>query len=193
MISLVAKIFISIVLFQEISLAQGTPTAVPPVPSPDNQSAPTPPPPTPTAVTEELTDSGMVMKKNNFSYDGNEGRDPFKVFREIPFAPDPNGKPNPGSTNPNPQPVMTEGILTAIVPGDVTIVGILNKKEDPIVLVKVRNVKGIFKLKMNSRIGRNEGRVIDIQKDKMTVEQVRDFDGQKFTEKVEMKIREKKR
>jgi Tfp pilus assembly protein PilP len=99
----------------------------------------------------------------------------------------------PSGINPNPAPILTEGILTAAVPGDINVVGILFRKDDPIALVKVRNVKGLFKLKVNSRIGRSEGRVIEIQRDRFIVEQVRDFDGQKFTEKVELKIRERKR
>ncbi|MBL7545506.1 MAG: pilus assembly protein PilP [Bdellovibrionaceae bacterium] len=146
--------------------------------------------PFPTTMTEELNDAnGIVLKKNNFIYDGAEGRDPFKVYRELQLF-----NPTDGS-NPAVKvgPVIVEkSIRTAAVPGDIVILGILYKKNDPIALVKVRDVKGLNKLRLNSPVGRNEGKVIEIHKDRIVIEQVRDFDGQKFTEKVTLKVREKK-
>ncbi len=135
--------------------------------------------------------SAIVMKKNSFTYDGNEGRDPFKIFREIPIfipgvtATDPKSKPE--------MPVILEkNIRTALVPNEIVVMGILYKKKDPIALVAVKGIKGLNKLKVNSPIGRNEGKVIEIRKDQIIIEQVKDFDGQKFTEKIVLKVRQKK-
>ena len=135
-------------------------------------------------------DSGLVIKENRFTYDGNEGRDPFKIYKEPIIL---NGPPQDPTLGQGDKPIITEkNIKTALVPSEVTVLGILYKKVDPIALVAVKGVKGINQLKLNSLIGRNEGRVIDIKKDQIVIEQVKDFDGQKYTEKVVLKVRQKK-
>lgn len=133
----------------------------------------------------------LVIKGNNFTYDGTEGRDPFKIYREIPVIIPGQGPEDPKKADqPN---LLEKNIRTALVPNEVVLQGILYKKNDPIALVSVKGLKGINQLKVNSPIGRNEGKVVEIQKDKVIVEQVKDFDGQKFTEKVILVLREKKK
>lgn len=172
----------------------------PPVPDPNSglnvqnptaNPAPTEATPTPPApgVEEMLDASGLVINKNSFNYDGAEGRDPFKVYREYV---QPNTNPG-GTAGVNPFPTgLEKTIRTAVVPDDIAVQGILFKKNDPIALVIVKGVKGLNKLKVNSPVGRNEGKVIEIRKDRIVIEQVKDFDGQKFSEKIELKVREKK-
>lgn len=138
---------------------------------------------------EELLDgSGLVINKNVFTYDGAEGRDPFKVYREYvqPIS--------TGTVTGNISNIQVNGknIRSVVVPDDIVVQGILYKKRDPIALVVIKGVKGLNKLKINSPIGRNEGKVIDIQPNKIVIEQVKDFDGQKFTEKVVLEVRAKK-
>lgn len=136
--------------------------------------------------------SGLVIKKNSFTYDGNEGRDPFKIFREIPIIIG-NQNPNDGKDVAKPIPTFSEkNIRTAIIPNEVTVLGILYKKVDPIALISVKGVKGLNKLKVNSPIGRNDGKIIEIKKDQVVIEQIKDFDGQKFTEKIVLKVRQRK-
>lgn len=139
----------------------------------------------------EQQNSEIAMKEKIFSYDGNEGRDPFKIYRENPIFPDPNSVDLKGNSTTDLS-YLEKNIRTAIVPSEVSLMGILYKKVDPIALIAVKGVKGLNQVKINSPIGRNEGKVIDIQKDRIVIEQVRDFDGQKFTEKVVLKVREKK-
>tara|TARA_B110001454_G_scaffold219196_1_gene251401 strand:+ start:14410 stop:15012 length:603 start_codon:yes stop_codon:yes gene_type:complete len=142
---------------------------------------------------EELLDgSGLVINKNIFSYDGNEGRDPFKIYREYIQPTTVTGTSGSGGSTGTSIQSTTKNIRSVVVPDDVVVQGILYKKKDPIALVMIKGVKGLNKLKLNSPIGRNDGKVIDIQPDKVIVEQVKDFDGQKFTEKVILEIRAKK-
>ncbi|OYZ21194.1 MAG: hypothetical protein B7Y39_09660 [Bdellovibrio sp. 28-41-41] len=142
---------------------------------------------------EELLDgSGLVINKNVFTYDGNEGRDPFKVYREYV---QPINTPGTGNTNPGSGDIQLgngKNIRTILVPEDIVVQGIMYRKKDPVALVLIKGVKGLNKLKINSPVGRNEGKVIDIQPDKIVIEQVKDFDGQKFTEKVVLEVRAKK-
>lgn len=138
-------------------------------------------------------DSALVMKKNMFTYDSAEGRDPFKIYRDPIIVPTGTTTDNnKGSGNSGGPINLEKNIRTALVPSEVTVLGILYKKVDPIALVAVKGVKGLNKLKVNSPIGRNEGKVIEIRKDQIVIEQVKDFDGQKFTEKVVLKVRNKK-
>lgn len=171
----------------ENTAVQEKPSATPEAPA----AAPTAEGTTPEAQIPDA--AGYVLKNNNFTYDINEGRDPFKIFREIPlFVP---GNETKTKDISKPEVVFNgqKTILTAVVPIDVVVMGILFKKIDPIALVSVKGVKGINKLMVNSPIGRNEGKVIEIKKDQIVIEQVKDFDGQKFTEKVVLKVREKKK
>lgn len=168
----------------------------PPVPDPNatvSPEAPTPnPAPTtaPAAGVEEMLDaSGLVINKNVFNYDGNEGRDPFKVYREF-IQTTTNGGTGTGANSSASN--LEKNIRTAVIPDDIVVQGIFYKKSDPIALVVVKGVKGLNKLKVNSPIGRNEGKIIEIRKDRVVIEQYRDFDGQKFSEKIELKVREKK-
>lgn len=165
---------------------------VPPVPdsASKSESAAANNPPTP-GVEETLDASGLVINKNIFNYDGTEGRDPFKVYREYVQPTTNPGGITPNGTNPNPS-NLDKNIRTAMVPEDVVVQGILYKKNDSIALVVVKGVKGLNKLRVSSPIGRNEGKVIEIRKDRIIIEQVKDFDGQKFSEKIELKLREKK-
>ncbi len=134
----------------------------------------------------------LVIKRNVFSYDSTEGRDPFKIYREMPvMIPGQNGSYD--AKRPETNLPVEKNIRTITVPNDVILQGILFKKSDPIALVSVKGLKGINQLKVNSPIGRNEGKVIEIQKDHVVVEQVKDFDGQKFTEKIVLKVRDKKK
>ena len=180
----------------------------PPIPDPKAAAAtaqpvapPTPPPnqegQSPTqaqhqGVDELLDGSGLVINKNVFTYDGNEGRDPFKIYREYV---QPINEPGTGNTNPGPGNIHLgsgKNIRTILVPEDIVVQGIMYRKKDPVALVMIKGVKGLNKLKINSPVGRNEGKVIDIQPGKIVIEQVKDFDGQKFTEKVVLEVRAKK-
>lgn len=146
--------------------------------------------PTGQAENPEMLDaSGLVINKNDFSYDGAEGRDPFKIYREYVQPTQNNGAESAANTIPA---NVEKNIRTATVPEDVIVQGIFYKKDDPIALVVVKGVKGLNKLKINSPIGRNEGKIIDIRRDRVIIEQVREFDGQKFSEKIELKVREKR-
>lgn len=174
----------------------------PPIPDPNTGAAVQPAPPAPTnpapptapanqGVDELLDGSGLVINKNVFTYDGNEGRDPFKIYREYVQPLNTPGTGNsPGIGNIN----LGNGknIRTILVPEDIVVQGIMYRKKDPVALVMIKGVKGLNKLKLNSPVGRNEGKVIDIQPDKIVIEQVKDFDGQKFTEKVVLEVRAKK-
>ncbi len=146
--------------------------------------------PQPEEFTEE--NSGLVLKKNTFTYDSNEGRDPFKIFREVPIfgsGPNPDPKSNEGPKLPN---HAEKNIRTALIPNDIKLVGILFRKADSIALISVIGVKGLNRLKINSPIGRNDGKIIEIKRDQVVIEQIKDFDGQKFTEKVTLDVRPKK-
>ncbi len=146
--------------------------------------------PQPEEFTEE--NSGLVLKKNTFTYDSNEGRDPFKIFREVPIfgtGPGPDPKANEGPKLPN---HSEKNIRTALIPNEIKLVGILFRKADSIALISVIGVKGLNRLKINSPIGRNDGKIIDIKRDQVVIEQIKDFDGQKFTEKVTLDVRPKK-
>lgn len=188
-------LFIFSLFLAGVAEAQQTP----PIPDPNTgaaaQPAPLPPEPPTTStsqgVDELLDGSGLVINKNNFTYDGNEGRDPFQIYREyVPPLDKPGPGNNPGIGNINLGKEKT--IRTVLVPEDIVVQGILYRKKDPIALVLIKGVKGLNKLKLNSPVGRNEGKVIDIQPDKIVIEQVKGFDGQKFTEKVVLEVRAKK-
>lgn len=188
--------FVLLTLIVQMGFAQA-----PPVPDPNASANPSPPEsnpaqvptpaPAPAAGVEEMLDaSGLVINKNIFNYDGNEGRDPFKVYREFVQPTSTTGGTgagaNPAGSN------LEKNIRTAVVPDDIVVQGIFYKKSDPIALIVVKGVKGLNKLKVNSQIGRNEGKIIEIRKDRILIEQFKDFDGQKFSEKIELKVREKK-
>ncbi len=182
--------FVLLTLIVQMGFAQEPP----PVPDPNVSVSPATPTPNPAPVpaqgVEEMLDaSGLVINKNIFNYDGSEGRDPFKVYREF-VLPATNGGPGTGS-NPSTS-NLEKNIRTAVVPDDIVVQGIFYKKNDPIALIVVKGVKGLNKLKVNSQIGRNEGKIIEIRKDRIFIEQFKDFDGQKFSEKIELKVREKK-
>jgi Tfp pilus assembly protein PilP len=178
-------------IFFQVAQAQNPPPMDPNQPPPPAQGPPPVPAPS-SPMMEDLGDgSDLIMKKNNFNYDSNDGRDPFKIFRETPTFPT-----GPVTQGPGPKPENNappeKSIHTAMVPGEIIVQGILYRKNDPIVLISVRGIRGLNKLKLNSPIGRNEGKIVDIQRDRIVIEQVKDFDGQKFTEKLILKVREKK-
>lgn len=177
----------------EHSDAQSQPTA--PQADASNTAAPQPtttaPVPDKQSVEELLDGSGLVINKNTFSYDGSEGRDPFKVFREFVQPTIATGGTGGGQETPIQN--MERSIRTILVPEDIVVQGILYKKSDPIALVVIKGEKGLHKLRLNSLVGRNEGKVVDIRQDKIIIEQVKDFDGQKFTEKVVLEVRKKKK
>ena len=177
--------------------APGKPPAAQPPALPETNPAPRansgpaiPGVPQPDEFGEE--NSGLVLKKNVFTYDPAEGRDPFKIFREIPIfvgGPNPDPKINEGPKLPN---HLEKNIRTVLIPNEIKLVGVLYRKADSIALISVIGVKGLNRLKINSPIGRNDGKIIDIKRDQVVIEQIKDFDGQKFTEKVTLEVRPKK-
>lgn len=186
---------LNIILISTLTVVLALAQTPSPIPDPNPEGAnvqggvpPEQPVAPPSQGVEELDASGLVMNKNTFNYDGNEGRDPFKVYREFvqPIA-----MSTSGSQGSAPQ-SSEKNIRSVIVPDDIIVQGILYKKKDPVALVVIKGVKGLNKLRVNSLVGRNEGKVIEIRQDKMVIEQVKEFDGQKFTEKIVLEVRAKK-
>ncbi|MCK6597621.1 MAG: pilus assembly protein PilP [Bdellovibrionaceae bacterium] len=130
--------------------------------------------------------------KKVFFYNESEGRDPFKPYREF----DPtllkttDESTNVKSTNQEPakETPMVRTIKTIVVPNDVILLGIVFNKQNPVAAVKVTEGKTYY-LRKGDSIGRHEGKIIEINRDNVVIEQVKVFDGQKNMEKVILKFK----
>ena len=130
--------------------------------------------------------------KKIFYYNESEGRDPFKPYREYDPA---SLKPMEESTNSksNNQEAtkdmpMVRTIKTIVVPNDVILLGIVFNKQNPVAAVKVTEGKTYY-LRKGDSIGRHEGKIIEINRDNVVIEQVKVFDGQRNMEKVILKFK----
>lgn len=118
--------------------------------------------------------------ESKFNYDPKEGRDPFKIYRE--FTPE-----SAIRTNDN-QVVKKEiSISTALIPSDVTLVGIMFRLNNSTAAIKVKGGKTYF-LKVKDKIGRYEGKIISITDKEVVIEQIKEFDGEKKVETVTLKM-----
>lgn len=174
------KSLIFLFLFSSLGLAQApqnggaAPVAVDPsatAPVPDENQA--------TAPISDL--------KKEFIYNENEGRDPFKVYR------DPTIMMSEKTTETKPteeksDKVLVRNIKTISVPTDVVLLGIVYNKDNPVAAIKVTDGKTYY-MRKNDTIGRHEGKIVDITRNTVHIEQYREFDGQKNLEKIVLKFR----
>lgn len=187
---------IYILLICKISLAQD-PSNSATVPSNQvnptvsNQPSVNPGQPPPQGMNSAIEDSQATAPisdfKKEFNYNENEGRDPFKPYK------DPNmvviEKPTGEKTDqPQEEKVLVRNIKTIAVPADVVLLGIVYNKENPVAAIKVIDGKTYYMRKQDS-IGRYEGKIIEITRNTVVIQQTRDFDGQKNIEKVVLKFK----
>lgn len=131
------------------------------------------------------------LKKTNFVYDENEGRDPFKKYVDPKSALQASVK----LQSPTESEIPVEQrrtITTAILPIDVQLVGVIYGPPNSVALFKVNGAKGIARLRTGAEIGRFEGRILKIKKDSVDVEQIKLIDGQRIPEKLTFELRTKK-
>lgn len=182
---------IYILLICKISLAQepNIPESAPGNqvnPAVNNQQTGVPQIMNPTVDDSQATAPSSDLKKE-FNYNENEGRDPFKPYK------DPNivvlDKP-PGERTQQQQEekILVRNIKTIAVPADIVLLGIVYNKDNPVAAIKVIDGKTYYMRKQDS-IGRYEGKIIEITRNTVVIQQTRDFDGQKNIEKVVLKFK----
>jgi Tfp pilus assembly protein PilP len=188
------KLIYILLLICKISLAQdpnnpGTMPSNQVNPTVNNQ--PSVDPGQPQGINSAIDDSQATAPtsefKKEFNYNENEGRDPFKPYK------DPNmvviDKPTGEKTDqPQEEKVLVRNIKTIAVPADVVLLGIVYNKDNPVAAIKVIDGKTYYMRKQDS-IGRYEGKIIDITRNTVVIQQARDFDGQKNIEKVVLKFK----
>lgn len=122
--------------------------------------------------------------KKEFFYNENEGRDPFKPYKDPALA----NVERVASTNPSNEKVLVRSIKNIAVPDEVILLGIVHNKDKPVAAIKVIDGKTYY-MRKNDLIGKHEGRIVDITRNTVIVEQYREFDGQKNLEKIVLKFR----
>ncbi len=140
----------------------------------------------PPASEENQVTAPINELKSDFEYNENEGRDPFKRYR------DPNlifqSRQDSKKEEVDPALLKIKTIKTVLVPGDVILLGIVYNKDNPVAAIKVKEGKTYY-MKKNDQIGRNEGKIVDITSNSVMIEQFRNFDGQKILEKITLKFK----
>lgn len=174
---------IYILLICKISLAQD-PNA--PVAVPNNQVNPivnTQP-----SVEDSQATAPTSDFKKEFNYNENEGRDPFKSYKDpnMVVTEKPTGE--KGEQQPQEEKILVRNIKTIAVPADVVLLGVVYNKDNPVAAIKVIDGKTYYMRKQDS-IGRYDGKIIDITRNTVVIQQTRDFDGQKNVEKVILKFK----
>lgn len=141
-----------------------------------------------TAPGEEGTVTVPELKKE-FIYNESEGRDPFKVYRDPTVLV--NEKANSDShqsEQKSDNKLLARNIKTISVPNEVILLGIVYNKDNPVAAIKVLDGKTYY-MRKNDLIGRHEGKIVEITRNTVLIEQYREFDGQKNLEKVVLKFK----
>lgn len=179
-------IILSLLLICNSVLAQNPepqpvqPPATVPVLDPATNSA--------TAPGGEGTAPGPELKKE-FIYNESEGRDPFKVYRDpTVIVNDKSNSENHQTEQKSDNKLLARNIKTISVPNEVILLGIVYNKDNPVAAIKVLDGKTYY-MRKNDLIGRHEGKIVEITRNTVLIEQYREFDGQKNLEKVVLKFK----
>jgi Tfp pilus assembly protein PilP len=184
----VIKLFLFLFLFNQAFAEEGK-TEVNPNPNAAATSPPTTPataPVTAVPLEENQVTAPINESKNDFEYNENEGRDPFKRYRDPSLILQ--SKQDPKKEEIDLALLKIRNIKTILVPVDVILLGIVYNKDNPVAAIKVKEGKTYY-MKKNDQIGRNEGKIVDITSNSVLIEQFRNFDGQKILEKVVLKFK----
>lgn len=139
-------------------------------------------------ITDENQATAMSSDlRKEFTYNENDGRDPFKIYRDPTImAMDKNPESKP--TEEKSDKILIRNIKTISVPTDVVLLGIVYNKDNPVAAIKVTDGKTYY-MRKNDTIGRHDGKIVDITRNTVHIEQYREFDGQKNLEKIVLKFR----
>lgn len=126
--------------------------------------------------------------KKEFVYNESEGRDPFKIYRDpsviIPEKVNTETRHNEDKTDK----IMARNIHTISLPSEVVLLGVVYNKDNPVAAIKVLDGKTYY-MRKNDTIGRHEGKIVEITRNTVLIEQFREFDGQKNLEKIVLKFK----
>lgn len=126
--------------------------------------------------------------KKEFVYNESEGRDPFKVYRDPSVIIPEKINTETRHLDDKTDKVLVRNIHTISIPAEVVLLGVVYNKDNPVAAIKVLDGKTYY-MRKNDTIGRHEGKIVEITRNTVLIEQYREFDGQKNLEKIVLKFK----